>query len=102
MSKDWQQSVEDLEQKAAASNEELAATLQELVYQVQPRTQLDHLLADLKYRAEQVSYEVMTTIDDARDGDEEARAKLIKAAAIGVGTVGALLVLRKLKRRHKR
>ena len=52
MSKTFAQTIEDLQNKATSSNEKLSETLQQLLYEVQPQTQLDYLLAQAKYQAE--------------------------------------------------
>ena len=101
MRKDRQAMVNALETQAAESNEKLAATLQQLAYQVQPRTQVDHLIDNLVYQADKVRYAVVSTIDKAREGDPEARMRVLKGVAVGAAAVGLLVLRRKLKRRRR-
>lgn len=101
MSKTFAQTIEDLQNKATSSNEKLSETLQQLLYEVQPQTQLDYLLAQAKYQAEVAAYNALTTLDEARDGDEDARMKVAKAAAIGAAVVGICILRHSMKRRRR-
>ncbi len=102
MSKDFSTTVSNLEKQANASSEKLSETLQALVSEAQPKTQAQYLLADAKYRAQEALYVTQTTIDAAREGDPEARKKVIKAAAIGAAVIGVCILRRTLIRRRKR
>lgn len=102
MSKSFDTQVRALESTASASGQALSEAIQQLVYQVQPRTQANILAQDVKYRAEKLNYEAMNTIDDARDGDPDARKKLMTAAAVAVGVLALCMLRRKLKRRGHR
>lgn len=100
--KGFEARMQELEAQLATDGEALSATLQQLSVEAQPRTQLGYVVEDLKYRAEKVTYEVLTTIDEAREGDPQARQEVVKAAAIGVAVVALCLLRRKLKRRRHR
>ena len=60
-----------------------------------------YLLAQAKYQAEVAAYNALTTLDEARDGDEDARMKVAKAAAIGAAVVGICILRRSMKRRRR-
>lgn len=101
MSKNLQETVSALENQAAESNDKLAQTLQELVYQIQPRTKANQLLAQAKYKAQEAAYVTMTTVDEAREGDRDAQMKLLKAAGVGLAVVSVCVLRRKLRRRNR-
>ena len=101
MSQDRQQIVNALETQAAESNEKLAATLQQLAYQVQPRTQVDYAIDNLTYQVEKARYSLLKTLDEARAGDREARRKVLKGAVVGVTVVGLLVLRGRMKRRRR-
>ncbi len=90
-----------LEEKARASNQALSDKLSTLMYEVQPKTQAGYLKEDLLYRVKLLQYECMRTIDQAREGDAEAREKLLKVAGVAVGVIGVLCLRRKLVRGRK-
>ncbi len=102
MSKERAEVEASLEEQARVSNAALSDTLQQLFYEVQPKTQLNYLLEDAKYKVEEVKYNVLTTLDEAKDGDAQARSKVLKAAAIGTGVVALMILKRRLKRRKHR
>ena len=101
MSKTFAQTIQDLQDKASSSNERLSETLQQLVHEIQPQTQLDYLLAQVKYRAEEAIYVALTTVDEARDGDSGARMKVVKAAGVGAAVLAVCILRRSMKRRHR-
>ncbi len=76
---------------------ELVGTLQELTYVLNPKVQANYALQDLSYQAKKVYFQAMTTLDEARDGDLDAKRKVAAAAGIAVGVVGLLALRRKRK-----
>ena len=90
------QEEQELRAKIDSSREKFMETLESLVHEVQPQTQVSHLIEDVKYAAEETKYKVQSTLDEAREGDPGAIKKVLIAAAAGAGAL-ALLSLR-----HKR
>lgn len=93
--------LDDLNAQVASSREALLGTLEELTYELQPKVQAQHFVEDAKYRATQAAYDVADTAQKAKEGNPEARKKILKAAG---AVAGALLVLRlrsKMKKRRR-
>lgn len=102
MTKKHEAGVEaDLEKKIAASQASFTKNLQKLTYELQPRVQLDYALEEGKYQARKVSNAALDRIDDAKDGDLEARQQLLKVLGIAVGVVALCVLRRKLIKRRK-
>ncbi len=91
------QAEQELRAQIDASRDKFMKTLESLVHEVQPQTQIAHLNEDAKYVAEETKYKVQTTLDNAREGDPEAIKKVAIAVAVGVGVVGLLVLRHKLR-----
>ena len=102
MTADQGKKVSTLENEARAANRDLSDKLSTLLYEVQPKTQVGYLKDDLIYRAKMLQYECMNIVDDARDGDPDARQKLLKVAGVGAGVVALLCLRRQVRRRLKK
>ncbi len=87
----------ELRAQIDASRDRFMKTLESLVHEVQPQTQVAHLSDDVKFAAEETKFKVQTTLDDAREGDPDAVKKVLIAAAVGVGIVGLLVLRHKLR-----
>lgn len=94
-------SESELRAQIDSSRQRLAESLAELTNAVQPRVQAGYLADDLKYKAKETTYNVATTVDDARDGDSEALKKILISAAVAVGAVVFLVARRKIKKNRR-
>lgn len=102
MTADQGKKVSTLENEARTANKDLSEKLSTLLYEVQPKAQVDYLKDDLIYRAKMLQYQCMTTVDEARDGDPDARQKLLKVAGVGAGVVALLCLRRRVRRGRKK
>lgn len=102
MTADQGKKVKKLEEKAQQANRDMSDKLSKLLYEVQPKTQVGYLKDDLLYRLQMLQYQCMTTVDEARNGDPDARQKLLKAAGVGAGVLGLLCLRRTVRRKRKR
>ena len=91
---------ETLDALGTASQESQQAfieTLQELTYELQPEVQLNHFADKARYEATKVLYSALDTLDAAREGDPDARQKVLQV----VGGAVSVLCLLRFRRRHK-
>ena len=102
MTADQGKKVSMLENEARQANKDMSDKLSKLLYEVQPKTQVNYLKEDLIYRAKMLQYQCMTVVDEARDGDPDARQKLMKVAGVGAGVVALLCLRRKVLRSRKK
>lgn len=91
-----------LEDEARKANRAMSDKLSKLLYEVQPKTQVDYLKEDLIYRVKMLQYQCMSVVDEARDGDPDARQKLMKVAGVGAGVVALLCLRRRMARSRKK
>ena len=89
----------ELRRQAEASREALMASLSDLTYQLQPKTQAKQVAESAKYVGEDLKYKLETTVDEAREGDESAKDKLIALGGGLAALLGALILRRSYKRR---
>lgn len=92
---------QELREQIKASRDSLMATLSELQEQAQPRTQAVYLKDNLIHKAQEAGIEALNTVDDARDGDPEARKKVLIAAGVTAGLIALRIIRRKIKRRKR-
>lgn len=78
---------------------EMTATVDELVARVQPEHMIEEVKERAKTKASEVKNLVVTTVQEAREGDPEALKKVGYVIAGGVA-LGTLVVLRALRRRR--
>ncbi len=89
-----------LKAQAADAREKLATNLESLVHVAQPKTQATYLAENVKYRVEDVTYRVGTTVEEALEGDQDAVRKVAVASGIGLGTLLLLRLRRKWRKKH--
>lgn len=103
MSKDsMNATMENLQAKVDANQQAFVNTLQTITYELQPKRQLRYALEDLKYQATKLAYAAMDTVDEAREGDPDARQKVLEVGGAVVGVLLLLTIRRKIKNRRKR
>ncbi len=91
-------SENELRAQIDSSRQKLAESLALLTNTVQPRVQAGYLADDLKYKAKETTYNIATTVDDAKEGDSQAMKKLLIAGAVAIGTVVLLVIRHKTKK----
>lgn len=91
----------ELRQQIESSRANLVESLATLTHVVQPRVQVGYVAEDLKYRAEEAKYDVLTTVDEARDGNREAIKKLAVAAGVFAASIGVMMLRKAVKKRHR-
>ncbi|QPK81171.1 DUF3618 domain-containing protein [Schaalia sp. ZJ405] len=101
-SNDWNAHVADrteeqIQAELAATRAEMSKTVNELYARVQPQYIAAQTKDAAMSKGKEITETVQRTVKDARAGDTDALVK-VGAVALGVTTVIALIVLRRLRR----
>lgn len=97
MSETTSRSPEDIQADLDATREQMTATVDELVAQLQPAHLIEVSKESLARKTEEVKVQVADTINSARAGDTEAQKK-VGYVVVGVAALIGAVALRKVFR----